>query len=251
MSDALIALPTDILTDSGTVSLTAGSADSVYPLTNCYDRVSWTVFKSTGTTCTIHVVFGSAKTLQGFAFINCNATAIQITNGAGFNQAVTIPATPEDGLRLDPWLDARTLPNTSSTTWDFAFTAASTVGLGELVLAQSLRTIQITWSDASFSEVHLTSRDVTDYGVRLAYGMGVRNRSKSGHVKRQTEEAGVLSLARSARGGLKPFLLIWNSSVNDSLWVQLESDEHIFNTTYSTISDVAVSFIEQQKGLAL
>src|SRR5688572_24468680 len=92
--------PSDIITDTGTVSLTAGAADSAYPLVSAYDRNAATVFKSTGTSATIRTVFSGSRTIQGIQITNHKLAGctVTVTNAAGFSKVLTIPATPADGL---------------------------------------------------------------------------------------------------------------------------------------------------------
>lgn len=245
---SLYCLPSDLLQDGATVSVTAGTEDTAYPKTNLQDRVAHTVAKLTGTSGTFRATFGAAKTLQAVAFINTNATAIQLTNGAGLNQAVTIPTTPEDGLFLDPWIDLRGLANTSSTQWNVALTGPAGVALGELLLVQTLRTLKVNWDPTpEEQEGHDAIVHRTEYGVKLKLGLGVRNRSFSGTTHRDTARALTLSLARDAHGQLRNFLLIVDDAVNDARYVDLATDLRIRRTA-PDIAEVPLVFDEQQKG---
>jgi hypothetical protein len=252
-SETLYALPSDILTDSATISLTAGTADAAFPLTNLYDRYAHTVFKTTGTSCTIHVVFGGSKTLQGIAFINHKLAGctVTVTNSAGFNRTVTIPTTPGDGLPLDPWDDWRTLANTSSTTWNIAISGAATVvAIGELLLIETLRTLQVR-SIVKDRENHKTSVMRADSGVKHKYGFGVRTRGYTITVIRESQRAAVLALERDSRGELKNFLFVLDSAVNDALYVDLAMQDVEIQRGPKLIVEVELILEEQQKGLAL
>ncbi len=245
---ALYCLPSDLLQDGATISVTAGTEDTAYPKTQLQDRLSHTVSKVTGTTGTFRATFGGAKTLQAVACINTNATAIQLTNGAGLNQAITIPTTPEDGRQLDPWIDLRALALTSSTTWNVALTGPAGVTLGELLLVQTLRTLKINWEPTpEESEGHQAIVHPTEYGVKLKYGFGVRNRRFAGTTHRDTARALMLSLARDARGELRNFLLIVDDAVNDARYVDFATDLQIGRTA-PEIASVSLIFDEQQKG---
>jgi len=243
--------PSDIITDSATVSLTAGTADSVYPLTKLYDRNAASVFKTTGTSCTIHVVFGSSKTLQGIQFVNHKLAGctVTVTNGAGFSRGITIPATPQDSLPLDPWDDWRTLANNAHTTWDIAISGAATVvAIGELNLIQTLRTVTLERA-VEDGEAHASSIAMTDYGVRLKYSFGVRQRTFRVRPFWESFRADFLALQRDAKGAHKNFVFVLDSRVNDSLYVDLTDD------TRTITRDIAPGMewilTEQQKGLPL
>ena len=69
---SLYCLPSDLLQDGATISVTAGTEDTAYPKTNLQDRRAHTVSKFTGTSGTFRATFSGAKTLQAVAFINSN-----------------------------------------------------------------------------------------------------------------------------------------------------------------------------------
>lgn len=248
---ALYCRPSDIITDGGSgFAWQAGVADPNYPIANAKDRLSHTVAKVTGTTGTIRTTFASAKTLQAVAVINTNATAIQLTNGAGLNQAISIPSTPEDGLRLDPWIDLRSLGLTSSTQWDLAFTAGTAVAVGEVLLVQTLRTLRILWDETPEEhQSHGIRKYETEYGVKLKHGMGVRTRAVEGTALRDTLRDDILSLSRDASGELENFLLILDSDLNDAMYVDLETDVLRILRVAPCIAQCKLRFREQQKGI--
>lgn len=244
---SLYARPADLLQEAGTWSITAGAADSAYPLTNLYDAKAYTLCKSTGTTITFRITFGAAKTLEAIAFINTNATAIQVTNGAGLSQAVTIPSTPADGRRLDPWIDLRGLSNVSSTTWDIALTGASGVGLALPLLAQTVRTLPILWG-MERTEAHPTIEHVTDYLVAHRYSLGIRARVYQGQVHRETARQDLETLTRGAKGAYTPFLFVPDTATNDAWCVHMTSDLSAAQQ-FTSIADAAFTFTEAQKGI--
>lgn len=250
-SIALYCRPSDILTPSATITVTSGTEDSNYPRTNLNDRKAYTVAKGTGTGITFKAAFGASKTLQAIACVNTNATAITLTNAAGLSQSISIPTTPEDGHPLDPWIDLREVANTSSDQWSVALTGPSGVGLGELLLVETVRTLPIRWGLTEQDE-HRTSTQSTDYGVRLIYGMGVRQRRVGGALVllSTADRAALLSLVRDA-GSRYPFLLVLNSSVNDALYVEIDGDASAIVRAYPQLSTSDIAFVEQQKGLAL
>lgn len=250
---SLITRPSDI--KSPTWSVTAGANAALYPLANLSDRLAHTVAKSTGTTITYRATFGGAQALEAIAFINTDATAIQVTNGAGLSEAVVIPSTPGDGLHLDPWIDLRDLANVSSTTWDFALTGPSGVAMGEILLIETLRALEILWSPTpSDREQHPTIVQRTDRGVKWKYGFGERARGLRGTVRGESVRADLLALERDARGGLRNFLLIPDDDTNDALFVDLATDVREFLYTApgyngGFVHDLALDFEEQQKGI--
>src|SRR5258706_16001763 len=101
----IIARNSDLIEPSATLSTTAGTIDSLYPLINAQSPYPWEMARFTGTSGTIRATFGAAKLLQAVGFINTDATAITLTNNNGLSQVIPIPATPLDGRRKNPWID--------------------------------------------------------------------------------------------------------------------------------------------------
>ena len=73
--------PSDIVTDSATVTLAAGTADAAYPLTSLYDRKAHTIFKATSNACTPRATFGGAQTIQACALIHHNLPTATVARG--------------------------------------------------------------------------------------------------------------------------------------------------------------------------
>lgn len=251
---ALIARPSDLVTDAALVTVSAGTAAAAYPVANLTDRRAHTVTRSTGTTITYQAAFAGARTLQAVALINTNATAAVLGVGGGATHTIPIPATPADGLPLDPWLDLRHVANTSST-FTLALTGPTGVALGEWLLVTALRELKIQWTpNPSDRERHATIVHRTDYGVKLKLGLGVRERGLRGSALGEDVRAEILALERDARGPLRNFLLIPDEDHNDALYVNLATDlrEFVYVAPTETVGEylhaIALDFDEQQKG---
>ncbi len=240
--------PSDILTPSGTVTVSAGTAESAYPVANVRDRLAHTVVKSTGTTITLQAVFGASKTIQAVALINTNATAAVLTNNAGLNVSIQIPTVPADTLGIDPWLDLRAVALTSSTTWHLALTGPTGVALGEWLLVETVRTMPILWAGLEEDEQHRTIVHTTDYGVRKKLPLGVRQRAIRGGTLLETFRPDLLALQRDAQGDSGNFLLVIDSHQNDALYVDLTTDTRTVSRIHPKASGIPVAFTEQQKG---
>jgi hypothetical protein len=253
---ALYSKYSDLLSGD-TVSITAGSEDADFPKENITDFLSRTVGKFTGATGTYRRTFGAPVAPEAAIFLNTNATAIQLTNGAGLSEAVTIPSAPEDGLRLDPWIDLRGLANGTSTTWNAALTAGSAAALGEFILVSALRELEVLFTPSpSEDEWHPDIHHETDGGVDLLYGIGVRARSGTLSVRGTGVRAALLSLQRAQMGRVRPWIFIPNESLNDAMFVHLMSTPTrivpiAFGASdFSTyLSDGTISVKEQQKGI--
>lgn len=251
----LYARPSDLLASISSLTVTAGTVNSLFPLANIRDGKSYNVFKASTTTLTLRAQFSSAKTFQGIALHNHNlpATAsITVTNAAGFSNALAVAAVPDDGHRLDPWDDYRGLPNTSSDDWSIAITnCTSPIAIGELALVETWRTLPIQWG-LTDDEAHPTIMHDTDAGVKLRYSRGTRSRpSFRGMVTRDAAATDLLNLQRSARGAFSQFPLIKRTDENDARWVDLSTDLRRRLHVMTNLTRTDVVFEEQQKGLAL
>lgn len=212
--------PSDIL--QPTWSVTSGAANASFPVTNLGDLKPYKPFKATGTAATVRATFGGNKTLQAVAFIMHNAagTTVTISSGAGAITTMAFPANTEDGLPVNAYKVLLALSNTTSTTFDFAFTGLSAnVAIGEILLIETVRTLQVTWGVTTGRE-HLLDTMVTEYGVPLTYELGVRERTFRGEVVLESERSAMEALYDSARGASRAWWLVPDSSVNDCLYAR-------------------------------
>ena len=243
----LIARHIDLIEPSSTPSVTAGSIDSNYPVANAITPYPWEMARFTGTTGTIRATFGGAQNLQAIGFINTDATAIQLTNNNGLNVAISIPATPLDGRRKDPWIDLRVI-GSSATQWNVALTGPTGVGIGRIALALNVRELEFLKATPKRRHTHPVIRHVTDGGVSWRYGRALRARAWAGVIGHPDYEAEVLNLEDANQGSRFGSLLIPNSDVNDAWLVELVS------TTEVEYGDghigVQMDFQELQKGIS-
>src|SRR5690349_15599380 len=101
---------TDILSYGATWSLTSGTANSSFPLTNLNLVDADTPSKLTGTSGAYRGTISSAA-IQAIALINCNLAGLTITvtnnNASPVNTTFAVPAAAADGLSLNAWIDLR------------------------------------------------------------------------------------------------------------------------------------------------
>jgi len=249
--------PSDNLTPSATLSLTAGTEAGAFPLTNAQDRIARTVFKSTGTSCTIRSHWSAPVTIEGLSlhYHKLAGATVTVTNPAGFSRALTIPANTADGHCLDPWDDYRTLANVTDDDWDIVITGAATVvAIGEIVWWQTVREA-ILDRGAVGDENQPAVVHAGDYHPRInAYRMGTRVRAFRGHIVPADVAADILTLSRGAQGVMLPFALVPDSTVNDALFGHLATTRHTFLESYprgSGARETDLEFAEALRGLAL
>lgn len=246
------------LRSGDTISITAGDEDTDYPKENVTDRKARTVGKFTGMSGTYRRTFSGAVEVVAAAFINTNATAIQLTNDQGLDEAITIPATPEDGIPIDPWIDIRDVANTTAAQWNAALTGPTGVYLGEFLLVATLRSLDGLWTPQPVErDAHPSVHHETDGGVDLDLGLGVRTREADLTVRDDEGRAALLSLQRDQLGRVRPWLLIPNSGLNDAWFVKLTSPAMALQTVGGSPSglpkfvlDTNLMVREDQKGIA-
>lgn len=254
----LVARPTDIITASATLSLTAGTAAAAFPLANLKDTFAHVVFKATGTSCTIRSHWASPVTLQGVMLANHNlaGATVTVTNPAGFSRALVIPANTADGLCLDPWDDYRGLNNTTDDDWDIAISGASAnVAVGELLWVQTWRELWLDLGSGRYAEEHPAKVHGTDaHPVAHVYGMGTRTRRFGGTTADEVTVTELRTLARGTSGPRKHCVVIPDDGVNDALYGRLtlrERDEAETGPRGSGFRSAAFEVIESLRGLAL
>jgi hypothetical protein len=232
----LYCLPSDIKSYDATWSLTSGSADSAFPLTNLNSRYAHLVSKTTGTSATYRGTISSAS-LQAIAIINCNLAGLTltITNNNSLSTSLVIPSAPADNLSINGWVDLRSI-TTAATQWNVAISgAAANIAVGKILLIGTLRTMLIRWG-VTAAEMKPTRVFRTEYDIALGTRMGVRYRAFVPTISRESERTAYTALRRGSEGPTQPFLFVLDESVNDPayVWFPEPSWEHSRNTVLHT-----------------
>ena len=251
MRGIFYARPSDIITASATVALTAGAANAAFPLVNLYDLNPAKPFKATSGGCTITFTYGGATTLQAIAIIlhNLVGATVALTNNAGMaSQAITIPANSADGLSVDPFKDLRAVASNSATVWTLTITGASAnVAIGEVLLCASLRQFEVA-REVTRGDRIPAKRDVTSFGVTLVYPLGVRNHRVAALTLLETERANLLTLFHGALGERRGFLVIPDLLVNDAYYMRFASDDFPWVHLTDEKTDLTMAFEDVGRG---
>lgn len=238
MANLLYCLPTDIVTANA--SIVGTTADGTYPATNLGDLDPAVPAKLTGTSGNWVFDFGSAQRVDVVAIIHHNLTAglnVQIqgnaTNAWGaptLAASITIPAFGEDGQPANPFLDLTGVSGYSTSGfrfWRLLIGAASgaNVAIGEFLLVSNKRTLtkNIRWG-AEETEEHPVIEHETAHGVTRVYDLGVRRRRLRAELFISDANLALFrTLHRSAKGRVRPFLVVPNPSVNDAWFVRFDA----------------------------
>lgn len=253
-SQALYAKYSDSVLSQATVSLTSGTAADAFPLSQLYDGRPDKIFRATGTACTIRATFGGSKTIQGIALIHHNLHGLTLTltnNGGMASQNIVVPTASEDGFPIHPWWDGRLVANNAATQWNLAITgAAANVGIGELLLIETLRTLPIRWGPTE-GEDHPAIIHTTERGVKLKSSRSVRMRELSGAVLLESDRAEMASLRRGTLGQMRGFLLIPDSTKNDALMVAFQESKRVFSRRNPGFTDQSIAVEELSAGVVI
>jgi hypothetical protein len=244
-----------IVTSTATLSLTAGAANPDYPLSNLASGTRPDlVFKATAGTCTIRATFGGATTVQAVGIVNHNrpSTNVTLTSSGGMNTTMALPANTEDGQCAKGWKDLTSVSgSTGITTLDFAIAAGSgNAAIGGLAIVTSLATMDITWG-VTHSDVHPVIEHRTEYDVSLIYDLGLRYRTFTANVIRESERAAITTLNRTCKGRVTPFLFVLDDSVNDWALVRFKTIVLPWELAQPRQSNASIELEEVSAGLAL
>jgi hypothetical protein len=217
---SLYCRPSDI--KQPTYTLPSGSADALYPVANLGDLLPYKPFKVTGTSGTIRGTFSTAQALEAIALLShrLGGTTVTITNAAGLNTTLAVPANSLDGLSVNAFKDLRGLGNLTSSVWELAFVASSAPGaVGELLLIETVRTLYSRWG-LKQGQKHDLDRQVTEMGVPLTYELGTRARTFTTDVTRDAERTAMFSLHADARSESRGFWIVPDDTINDCIWAR-------------------------------
>lgn len=224
MALPLVCYHADILSYGATWSLTSGSADSAYPLTNLNSVYAHKVSKTTGTSATYRGTIASTA-IQGIVIVHCNLAGLTLTvtnNGGMASQSLVIPSAPPEGnLQLSGWVDLRSV-TTAGTQWNVAISgAAANIAIGKILLIASLREFRIRWGKAPLQvdETKPTRVIRTEDEIALGFRRAVRYRAWMPELMRESQRAQYQALRRGSEGPTQPFAFILDPAVNDPAYV--------------------------------
>ncbi len=252
MSTTLIGYYADILSFGATWSLTSGSADSAFPLTNLNNPYADVISKLTGTSGTYRGAIASTA-IQGIVIVNCNLGGLTLTvtnNGAMASQNLIIPATAADSLSLNGFVDLRAV-TTAGTQWNVAISgAAANVAIGKILLLANLRQITIR-SRPRFSETKPFIMKRNSRGVARGYPQGTRYRGLDVSLMKESQRATWTTLRRGSVGPTQPFVLIPENSVNDPIYAWFPSPTWQHERTQTNDTQWDDTLEEMNPGAAL
>lgn len=244
------ALPSDDVAGTAT-GVTASAEDTEYPAENLvaptntgHLNLPSRPAKLVSTSGSWVITFASPVTVRAAALIYHNLDAgldVTLEPSGGTPISITIPAHIEGGVEgltpetVNAWAE---FAAQSSATWTLSINAANSldVVVGRLLLIETLRQLDtdVRWGVEEVEEFGLIEH-ATELGVETIYDLHGRRRSFAGELKvRDYEAPSLISLARSARGRIQPWLLIPDEDVNDAWLVRFV--ESLWSRTRETVN---------------
>ena len=242
MAKPIYTYPADEVGTSATVTLTTGTADANYPVTNVQDRNPGTVFLTSSTATAVDILWdhGSATDVKVFSLHHHNipaGTDVRIQRNAAnswggptMDVAVTVATYPNTGLPLPFAIDLTAQVGYSGA--GFRYTRlhvpslSQKVGVGSALLwsakRQDLRGLRfpIRPSERQAGRVWPTA-----YGVKSRYRLGVRLRQIEGVIRNTNADFSTwLAWFRAAQGNVQPFLYWLDPSGSDGWLAAFEQD---------------------------
>jgi hypothetical protein len=186
------------------------------------------------------VSFDAPVTVEAAALIYHDLDAgLDVTiNG----EPIIIPPHIEGGIAnvtpetVNAWVEFDTPLTASSFTLSINEANSLDVVVGRLLLIGTLRQLEtdVRWGEEEMEDFGLIEHP-TELGVETMYDLPGRRRAFAGELKvRDSEAPSLISLARSARGRILPWLLIPDEDINDAWLVRFE--ESRWSRTRETIN---------------
>lgn len=252
MASTLVCRYADIKSYGATWSLTSGTANSSFQLTNLNSPYADRVSKTTGTTATYRGTIASTA-IQGIAIINCNLAGLTLTitnNNAMASQNLVIPAANADGLSLNGWVDLRAV-TTAATQWNVAISgAAANIAIGKILLLGTLSAVGIRW-DWRMKETTPAIVKRTSRQVAVGYPSGTRYRAATVSLMRESQRPTWANLRRGSVGPTQPCVFVPDSTVNDPLYGWFPDDSWDHMRVFTSVSTWTDTIEEMNPGVAL
>lgn len=223
------ALPTDDVAPNATV--TASSPVTGYEASYLVSATPSRPAQLGATTGYFDLVLPSPQTIVAAALLYHNLdgglTEVDLMFGAGSPSDIEtfiIPTHHEDGWPVSPWLEFAAPITADTIRLNFGTANSLNIQVGRLMLLTSLRDLghDVRYGVEELEEHGIIAQE-TVLGVETVYDLGGKRRSFSGEFGLIDSEANeLLTLHRSARGRILPWLLIPDENVNDAWIVRFE-----------------------------
>lgn len=239
------ALPSDDLAGSATTVEVGGGSpsqeDAEYPAENLiaptntgHLNLPSRPAKLTTTSGYWELTFDAPITVRGVGLIYHNLDAgldVTIEAGSGsplsFSQAITIPTHWENGWPPSPWVEFASAQTHS--VWRLSINGdnSEAVMVGRLLLLAQIRDLEndVRWGVEEVEEQGQVEH-MTEGGVETLYELWGPRRSFMGELALMDDTASeLITLYRTARNRIQPWLLIPDEDVNDAWFVRFQEPQ--------------------------
>lgn len=228
MGPSLFAYPSDNRTPAATITAIAGTVNAAYPPSNLGIKNPRKPAKFTGTSGTWRFTWSGNEIFVAWVLINHNlgGATVTLTNGAGLNRSIAIPAYGADGICFHAWdnFSGLSVGTRTDDVWDLAITgAAQPIAVGEVLALAALR--DMGWKYPVSTDVrYLVVRHPTFGGAHLTHNKRIRIRSARSSVNRFLDLDILKLLNQNAVGSVNPFFFALDSTQNDPWLAEFVED---------------------------
>lgn len=210
----------DNVSPNATVTVTAGAINSEYPAANLVDLRPDKPSKLTGTSGTYRFTWSGNQVIEAIVVANHNLAGATVTlsNAAGVNQALTVPAN-SGGQSVAFWRDLTddwSLAQRTDDIWDLAITGATAaVAIGEVVFLTTTRELNWIWG-VSFTPDWDIIQHRTFGRAKIQYDKRIVIHRMRGQVNLDENHDDLRALHSECRGPLKFLTIIPDEETNEA-----------------------------------
>lgn len=222
-----VALPGDDVIWGATAVMDTEGDDDRYKDDNVLTRDPAQVAKSSTNTANITITLPGSVTPEAVFLFNTNATKASITNSAGLDEAITIPALDLEGQRIHGWKLLSGLPNRAAGAFVVHLSRPSgEVFIGRIALVTAL--YDVNYSQDAPPRFGRSRPGNTAHRTRLGsvvvHDAKVRIRTAEFSITLEEDRTLWEQLDASAHGSALPFPIVPFDDENDARWVTLPDD---------------------------
>lgn len=264
--------PTDNVV--GNATITSSGSPSDFPVSYLWDGAPGSPARLTATSGWFLFQFAGAQPIQlvslihsnlaaGLTNVNIQGNGSNLWTSPSFNQSFTIPTWRKNGFPRNPFLDLRNLAgyNPAGFAWwrlNFGTANTGNISIGELWMSPTYRSFPYgnrPGSDRGWK--FNNSIDTTDAGQTVGYELAGPQRKANFTIDLLGMSApeiaardDVFDWIEVCRGGLRPFLYIPDTNVNEAMLVKGEEEEPTYSTSSLGKYELSLNMLEVGRGVA-
>ncbi len=248
----LFARASDNVSPNATVTITSGTGNAEYPPENLVDLRPDLPAKLTGTSGTFRFTWSGNQVIVGIVVANHNLAGATVTlsNAAGVNQALTVPAY-SGRQSVSFWRDLRddwTLAQRTDDVWDLAITGAATpVAVGEVIFLTDLEPFNLIWG-VTFTPEWDIIQHRTFGRSKIQYDKRIVIHKLRGQCNLDDDYATLRALHSECSGPLKFLTVIPDEDTNEAFLMAFTPTGFSFSPTDPGIMQMPIELEQVSNG---